>query len=69
MSVLQKRGKIHRLQGCEHPAEAVNQSRQDILTKTQRQLRRLSEKSEKSYQARQIYGPAAFYNVSNSNIE
>jgi hypothetical protein len=63
MPFLQGQSKIYRLQGYQHPAKAVNESRQDILTKAQRQLCRLPEKSEKGNQTRQVYGTTAVYRV------
>ena len=67
MSFLQGRCKIHRLQGHQHAAKAADQPRQDILSEAQRQLRGLSEKSEKGNQARPIHGAAAVYNINFAN--
>jgi hypothetical protein len=64
MSFLQKRRKVHRLQGRQYSAKAFNQSRKNILTKTQRQLRRLSEKSEKGNKTRKVYSAFAVYSIS-----
>jgi len=63
MSFLPKGHRLRRLQRHRNVAEAPDQSRQDLLTQAQRQLRELPEKGEKGHQARQIYGAVALYRV------
>jgi len=63
MSFLQTRHKVRRLQRYWDTAKALNQSRQNILSQAQRQLRRLSKKSEKGNQTCQVHGATAVYRL------